>query len=362
MKILQVINNMSVGGAQKFVLDYIPELLNRNHVVDIILLENIDSPFFKILEKYNVKLYKLYSNTVYNPLLIFKILKLLNNYDIVHVHLFPSLYWVGLAKIFIKKAPVFIYTEHNTENRRRFFFFFRCVVKFVYRQFDKIVTVSDEATVQLVKYLGTEFKMECIYNGINIKTYLSALSSDKRSMFNLDSATVLLLMVAGFRKAKDQNTIIYAMNKLPDNYHLILVGDGERRKISESLIASLNLSQRVHMLGVRNDIPQILKTVDIVIMSSYYEGLSLSSIEGMCVGKPFVASDVHGLHEIVFGAGVLFPRGDSDKLAEEVLKLTSNSKYYNEVAAKCFARAKCFDLGKTVDLYENVYYSLLNRG
>ena len=110
MKILQVINNMSVGGAQKFVLDYIPELLNRNHVVDIILLENIDSPFFKILEKYNVKLYKLYSNTVYNPLLIFKILKLLNNYDIVHVHLFPSLYWVGLAKIFIKKAPVFIYT------------------------------------------------------------------------------------------------------------------------------------------------------------------------------------------------------------------------------------------------------------
>ena len=92
MKILQVINNMCAKPIIDILMvvddsssedDYIPELLNRNHVVDIILLENIDSPFFKILEKYNVKLYKLYSNTVYNPLLIFKILKLLNNYDSV---------------------------------------------------------------------------------------------------------------------------------------------------------------------------------------------------------------------------------------------------------------------------------------
>ena len=62
-----------------------------------------------------------------------------------------------------------------------------------------------------------------------------------------------------------------------------------------ALNIELNVSDRVHFLGVRTDVPTLLKAADIVVMSSHFEGLSLSNIEGMAAGKPFVASDVDGI-------------------------------------------------------------------
>lgn len=77
------------------------------------------------------------------------------------------------------------------------------------------------------------------------------------------------------------------MKYLPEDYHLCLVGDGERRAEFETLVKELGLEQRVHLLGLRSDVPEVLATSDYVVMCSHYEGLSLSSLEGMASGKPF---------------------------------------------------------------------------
>ena len=95
-------------------------------------------------------------------------------------------------------------------------------------------------------------------------------------------------------------------------------------------------------------------------MSSHFEGLSLSSVEGMCVGKPFIASDVDGLHEVVSGAGILFPHQNPEALAEVVIKLDKNHDQYQHVADTCRARASQYDISKMVDGYSTVYKSLLN--
>ena len=104
------------------------------------------------------------------------------------------------------------------------------------------------------------------------------------------------------------------MSELPNNYSLQIVGDGPRRPILEKLAEEKN----VEFLGIRTDIPDILSSTDIVVLSSHWEGLSLSSIEGMASGRPFIASDVDGLHEMVNGAGVLFPDGDHIALASAI--------------------------------------------
>lgn len=163
-------------------------------------------------------------------------------------------------------------------------------------------------------------------------------------------------MVAGFRYQKDQDTLIRTMKYLSKGqYELWLVGDGERRELLEQLASEEKVEDIVRFLGVRSDVPNILKAADVVVMSSHFEGLSLSSIEGMAVGKPFIASDVDGLHEITVGAGVLFPHGDSERLAEEIEKLMQNLDYYKEVADKCLERASKYDIKVMVEQYISVY-------
>ena len=105
----------------------------------------------------------------------------------------------------------------------------------------------------------------------------------------------------------------------------------------------------------------MLKSADVVVMSSHWEGLSLSNIEGMSSGRPFVASDVDGLREVTKGYGVLFPHGDAEALANIIRKLHDDKAYYDEVAEKCHQRALMFDIDKMVDGYEAVYRELVHK-
>jgi glycosyltransferase involved in cell wall biosynthesis len=109
---------------------------------------------------------------------------------------------------------------------------------------------------------------------------------------------------------------------------------------------------------MRNDVPEILQASDVVVMSSHYEGLSLSSIEGMASGKPFIASDVDGLHEITTGAGILFPEGDEKILAKEIQLLINDREYYENTVKKCQERASHYSIENTAEKYINIYTSL----
>ena len=172
------------------------------------------------------------------------------------------------------------------------------------------------------------------------------------------STNFVVTMVSAFRDQKDQDTLIQAIKELPDNYRLQLAGDGTRRPIVEALVKTLGLIERVDFLGIRTDIPEILKQSDIVVLSSHWEGLSLSSIEGMASGRPFIASDVDGLHEIVKGAGILFPHGDYKQLAKEIRQLCNNPVHYNVVAHECQERAKQYDISIMAEEYNQLYNSL----
>lgn len=76
--------------------------------------------------------------------------------------------------------------------------------------------------------------------------------------------------------------------------HLLCVGTGPLLEEHRKYCEKNNLSSRVHFLGLRNDIPQILKASDVIVLSSEHEGFSLSMLEAMASGRPFIASDVPG--------------------------------------------------------------------
>ena len=87
--------------------------------------------------------------------------------------------------------------------------------------------------------------------------------------------------------------------------------------------------------------------------------MSLSSIEGMASGRPFIASDVDGLREIVDGYGLLFPHQDAQVLANEIKSLCENQEKYNKIAKSCQERAKQFDINIMAEKYNEVYYKII---
>ncbi len=359
MRVLQIINSMGTGGAEKLLVESIPALSSHGLEIDLLLLNGKSHQFLDSLENSGCcNIYSLGKGSVYNPMLIFKIIPFLKKYDIIHVHLFPALYWVAIAKILSFSKSKFVFTEHCTSNRRRSFFY-KFLDKLMYNRYHKFIAITEEVGKNLYDHIHlNKSKYIVIENGIDLSKIKNA-SPLIDSFFEKYNDKIKLLMVSRFFYPKDQETIIRALKLLPENVVLFLAGDGETKNKCKELSEELGLKKRVIFLGVRPDIPKILKTVDIVILSSMFEGLSLSSIEGMASGKPFIASDVPGLADIVKDAAILFPPKDEKALAESINSLLIDEDYKEKIVHQCQIRAEKYNLEKMVEsqikLYEEIW-------
>lgn len=361
MKVLHIINSLATGGAEKLILDTLP-LLNRNEIqADVLLLNGEKHPFYYEMEqKKCCKIFSLGKLSVYNPIHIFKIVPFLKAYDIIHVHLFPSIYWVAIAYQLNNSQSKLIFTEHSTNNRRINNLIFKLPEKLIYHQFQKIICITNEVKEVLINHISKiKSKLLVIENGVNLEIIKNANKINLQSIDNdYNESTKYLIQVSGFKKPKDQATLIRALSYLPSSVKLFLAGEGITKLSCEKLVKDLDLKKRVFFLGNRSDIPSLLKTVDISILSTNYEGFGLVAVEGMASGKPFIASDVPGLREIVYGAGVLFPKGDEKQLAAEISKLLENPTHYQNVVNKCLERSTNYDISfmieKTIKLYNEV--------
>lgn len=361
MKLLHVINSLNTGGAEKLIRDTLPLYAEKGIAVDLLLLMKTDGPFLSELKKEKCcKIIELSCQNVYNPLMIFKIRKIIRNYDIVHVHLFPALYWVAKANFLNRKKTTLLFTEHSTHNKRRNFFFTRLIDKLIYKQYSHLVCITEKVKKLLQKHLNAnEEKFTVIQNGVNYKKINESQAYKKVVFFDGDAN--LLIQVSSFSRAKDHLTLVKALHDLPDNYKLLLAGDGPDKKEIQDYVTQHHLDSRVQFLGIRQDIPALLKTADIIILSSHYEGLSIAALEAMSSGRPFIASDVPGLHELTKGAGILFPHGDAKQLAEEIQALMANPEYYREIGEKCQTRAKEYDINRMVQKHIALYKKMLSK-
>lgn len=354
MKILHVITSLLTGGAETLLVDIVTDLRQQGHDVDVILFDGEETPLKERLRSTNCKIYCFSKKrSFYNPWYIIKLRRIFKKYDIVHTHNFsPQLFTaISILGLNIKRVT----TEHNTSNRRVAWKWYRPIDQWMYNRYQRVICISDKAEYNLRRLMGNHLKtqIQTIYNGINLEKFMSG---KPLKLSPNETEKKIIVMVSAFRPQKDQDTLICAMSLLPkDQYILWLVGDGERRQEMEELVNNLRMKDSVKFLGLRTDIPKILKTADIIVMSSHYEGLSLSSIEGMSAGKPFIASDVDGLHEITKDAGLLFPERDAKALAHIIKQLSNDPVYYQQIADQCYARAQQYDIKKTVSQYLQVY-------
>lgn len=362
MHILHIIDDMSMGGAQSLLAELTPIQIQHGHCVTILeLKEATDKTLINRVTNAGVNVISISKRRrVRNPLNIFSIIPYLKQYDIVHVHLFPANYWTALAKIVsFSKTPI-ITTEHSTNNKRRNIPIFKYIDAFIYNRYQKVVACADKA-LETFKARYPNTKCTSIPNGVDISKYKNAQPYTKQELADIAEDSFVTTMVARFDYPKRQDILVEAISLLPDKYHAIFVGGTSEDlglQKTQKLSRDLGVSDRVHFLYLRSDVPKILKTSDVILMSSEYEGLSLSSIEGMASGHPFVATDVNGLREVVSGAGVLVPCGDAKALAEVLHKLSSDSTYNSSITAKCLKRAEEYDITNVYTKYMDTYNQL----
>ena len=351
MKILHVITSLLTGGAEHLMVDLLPRLRDFGNDVEIAVLYSKETAFYKQLAQSGIKIHAFSeAESVYSFKHIFRLKKLMKQFDIVHTHNTACQLFAAIGK---NKNAKLVTTEHSTSTRRRKYKIFRYVDKWMYKRYDKIICIAEPSEYSLRKYIGDKYPITTIHNGIDVRRFSEAPKIDLGLSDN-----IIITMVAGFRYEKDQPTVIRAFSYLPENYHLLLVGDGERRQEFELLINELGLKNRIHLLGLRNDVPQILKSSDVIVMSSHREGLSLSNVEGMSSGNPFIASDVEGLREVTKDYGVLFPHGDAKYLAQEIERLSTDTGYRSDVIEKCKARANQYDIVEMAKNYNQLYKNL----
>ncbi len=353
MKILHIISSLETGGAQKLLSELVPVQISLGNIVEILVYKNCKSKIEEDLIKSGVTIHSLQVQNIKSLNIFGKIRKYISLFDIIHVHLFPTLYQVAIANF--RGRDKLIYTEHSTYNRRRKYKVLRFFEKLIYNRYAKIIAISHKTKENLVIWLGINDqinnKIGVITNGINLKLFSSNSDiHDER----------FILMVSRFTAAKDQSTLIRAIPYIKDKRIKIkFAGEGPTLEACKKLVSELRLEDRCVFLGNRSDIPDLVKASYLGVQSSHWEGFGLTAVEFMAARKPIIASDVEGLSQIVEGAGLLFPKGNHKSLAQKINDLMIDTDKYELIANRCFAKAKEFDIIQMAQKYNNLYKSIL---
>ncbi len=178
----------------------------------------------------------------------------------------------------------------------------------------KIITVCErDRKLALDEGVGTQAQLVTIHNGM--PDVDPALRADP------SVAPARLVMVSRFVEQKDHATLFRALAKLRnEDWELDLVGSGPLRAEFEQLARDLEIAKRVHFLGARDDVAEILARSQLFLLVSRYEGFPRSILEGMRAGLPVIASDVAGVRESVVHErnGLLTPPGDAEVLSQRI--------------------------------------------
>lgn len=346
MRVLHVISSLEIGGAQRLLSDLLPIQKQQGIDVSLLVLKSEDNAFSKKVADAGVPIISLDVQSFRNPFLAFKVRNIIKDYDVVHAHLVHALYICSLAARGLKTKLV--YTEHSTSNNRRGKTYLRPIEKYIYGRYDKLISISQQTQDALQDWLqSADDRFVVINNGVDTKAFAN---------IHKEVIPKSLIMVSRFASSKDQETVIRAMKLIDKDATLRLVGDGENLEHCKQVAKECGVEDRVHFMGARADVANLVAESYIGIQSSNWEGFGLTAVEIMACGKPVIATNVDGLKQIVEGAGEVFKKGNESELAARVNYILSDKEYYIFLSSRCKERASGYDIKFMADKYLNVYY------
>ena len=332
MKILYLATIIDTINA--FLIPHIKELAYDGAIVDA--AGNFTTFVSDELRKVTRKIYNLPLQR--NPLSIknvyaLKALKKLikeNNYDFVHVHT-PVASVIGRLACGFTNTKCF-YTAHG-------FHFYKGAplqnwllyypVEWLLSYYtDVLITINTE-DYELAKHHMHAKRVEYLPGvGIDVEKFANVKVDvkAKRKELGIPDDCKLLLSVGELNKNKNHQMIIRALSKLNDSdIHYAICGKGELKNYLITLAKDLSVEKQVHLLGIRNDIPEILKCADVFVHPSLREGLPVAVMEALASGLPCLATRIRGNIDLLQNnSDLLFETNDSNNLLLNIKKILDN--------------------------------------
>ena len=287
--------------------------------------------------------------------------------DLIHAHL-PVAGMVARLAGVISRTPV-LYTEHNlNEHYGRLT---RLGNRLTWRLNDACAAVSQPVADSIAEAMPNGRVPACtILNGIDVDQFLDLPGRKKtRTGLGIAADAPVIINVAVFRRQKRLDLWLQAAQEivaaLPET-HFVLVGDGPLRAEVESWRGEMAQGDRVHLVGLQEDVTPFLAAADLFLLTSDFEGLPLAVIEAMAAGLPVVATraggvpglvgEAEGAREGVGAGGLLVDIGDVAGCGRGAVELLSNPGRLHAVGATARARVRRdFSVERMVREYEELY-------
>jgi glycosyltransferase involved in cell wall biosynthesis len=329
--ILHIIYNLGRGGAETLLVTVVKELTDYNNIIVTLFPQNHFKDELKCDKYYCLNLKSIF----HLPFAAAELKKIIrdNNVDIVHSHLFwPTI----LARIGTPKTTPLITTIHTSiasslEYKK---WYIGLIDKITY-QFHKniIVTVSKLALHEYFTLLKLKpYKTYVLYTFVDIKIF----NSKKKGKQQDD--TFKLVTVGALRQSKNYHYLLEAFKLLNNQkFQLDIYGEGPVRTQLETIINDNDLN--VNLKGEVKNIETILSQYDLFVMSSTYEGFSLSVLEAMAMRMPLLLSDIKSFREQCENTAVYFDLDTVKDFTEKLKTLSSDTSLLNKLGEAANERA-----------------------
>lgn len=232
---------------------------------------------------------------------------------------------------------------------------------------DAFMSITSAIIASNTKALGLNPNdVEVIYRGRNIKRFRTKADEQALNLSEYQNTTTILT-VSRLLRRKGYLESILAMQKVTrqhPNLQYLIAGEGHDRQLFENLIRDLELEDNVKLLGNRNDVPGLLRTADLFLFPSHYEGQGGALVEAMIMGTPILASRIPVIEESVKDnhSARLFKLKDVDDMAQQILWALSHPKEMNEFGKKARKEAEeRFEIKKVAAQHEILYNRILEK-
>jgi glycosyltransferase involved in cell wall biosynthesis len=222
----------------------------------------------------------------------------------------------------------------------------------------KVIVAVSQKVAQELEDIGVErSRIQVIVNGVDLEEF--SPGSACRQTLGLPENVTLALFAGDIRTTrKNLDTVLRALVKVP-NLHLAVVGNTEASPFP-AMAESLGVNQRVHFLGYRRDIAQIMRAVNLFVFPSRYEACTLVLLEALASGLPVITATATGGAELITPeCGVVLPNSDdADALANALSSLASNSTQMQQMGHAARAVAEQHSWGIMAQTYVNLFEEL----
>jgi len=350
------------GGEQQLI--YLTEELKLLGVDQVIMCP-FDSQVHKYCLKNHLSHVTYFKGFSANPMVAFRVAHVCfkERIDLIHVHDSHAHNFAILSAVLTKnERPIIVSRRVDFAIQGSSMSSF----KYNHPNIKKVVCVSAAIRDVMLEFIEDKSKLEVVHSGIDLKRFEQVESRGTlRKEFQIPSECAIIGNVSALAPHKDYRTFVDTAKRLIDEgvkAKFIAIGEGPSRKEIEEYIDSLQMQDHIILTGFRTDVPELLKELDVFLITSKTEGLGTSIIDALASDALVVATKAGGIVEVIENevCGLLCDVERPDQLASAVKRMLSDDELKKRCRAGGRVKVKQFSKTETARKSLKIYQGVLS--